>query len=58
MGFLLAAWLLCGQISYSDGDDAYFSAMAHSMPFWDYLKMRYVDWEGRMTSEAMTYLAF
>ena len=58
LGFLLAAWLLCGQISYTDGDDAYFSAMAHSMPFWDYLKMRYVDWEGRMTSEAMTYLAF
>lgn len=58
MGFLLAAWLLCGRISYSDGDDAYFSAMAHSMPFWDYLKMRYVGWEGRMTSEAMTYLAF
>lgn len=57
-GFFLAAWLLCGRISYSDGDDAYFSAMAHSMPFWEYLKMRYIGWEGRMTSEAMTYLAF
>lgn len=57
-GFFLAAWLLCGRISYSDGDDAYFSAMARSMPFWEYLKMRYVGWEGRMTSEAMTYLAF
>lgn len=57
-GFFLAAWLLCGRISYSDGDDAYFSSMAHSMPFWEYLKMRYIGWEGRMTSEAMTYLAF
>lgn len=57
-GFFLAAWLLCGRISYSDGDDAYFSAMAHSMSFWEYLKMRYIGWEGRMTSEAMTYLAF
>lgn len=58
LGFFLAAWLLCGQISYSNGDDAYFSTMAHSMPFWEYLKMRYIGWEGRMTSEAMTYLAF
>lgn len=57
-GFFLAAFLLCGQISYSDGDDAYFYQMAHSMPLFDYLKMRYVGWEGRMTSEAMTYAAF
>ena len=58
VGFLLMAFLLCGQISYSDGDDAYFYEMAHSMPLWEYLKMRYVGWEGRMTSEAMTYVAF
>lgn len=58
VGFFLAAFLLCGQISYSDGDDAYFYSMAHSMPFLEYLKMRYVGWEGRMTSEAMTYIAF
>ncbi|MCI8282018.1 MAG: hypothetical protein HFI76_10060 [Lachnospiraceae bacterium] len=57
-GFFLAAWLLCGLISYTDGDDAYFSSMARSMPLWEYLKMRYVGWEGRMTSETMTYLAF
>lgn len=58
VGFFLAAWLLCGFISYTDGDDAYFSSMAHSMPLWEYLKMRYIGWEGRMTSETMTYLAF
>ena len=58
VGFFLAAFLLCGQISYTDGDDAYFYQMAHSMPFWEYLKMRYMEWEGRMTSEAMTYMAF
>lgn len=58
VGFFLAAWLLCGLIPYTDGDDAYFSSMAHSMPLWEYLKMRYIGWEGRMTSEAMTYLAF
>ena len=57
-GFFLAAFLLCSRISYSDGDDAYFYSMAHSMPFFEYLKMRYVGWEGRMTSEAMTYIAF
>lgn len=56
--FFLAALILCGQISYSDGDDAYFYSMAHSMPFFPYLKMRYIGWEGRMTSEAMTYIAF
>lgn len=58
VGFFLLAFLLCGRISYSDGDDAYFYEMAHSMPLWEYLKMRYVGWEGRMTSEAMTYVAF
>lgn len=57
-GFFLIAFLLCGLISYTDGDDAYFSSMAHSMPFLEYLKMRYISWEGRMTSEAMTYIAF
>ncbi len=58
VGFFLAAFLLCGQISYTDGDDAYFFQTVHSMPFFDYLKMRYVEWEGRVTSEAMTYVAF
>lgn len=56
--FFLAALILCGRISYSDGDDAYFYSMAHSMPLFPYLKMRYNGWEGRMTSEAMTYIAF
>lgn len=31
--------------------------MAHSMGFYEYLKMRYLTWEGRMTSEAMTYIS-
>lgn len=58
LGFFFAALILCMQISYSDGDDAYFYNMAHSMPLFEYLKMRYIGWEGRMTSEAMTYIAF
>lgn len=55
--FFLAAFFLCTRIGYSDGDDAYFYQMAHSMGFFEYLKMRYVTWEGRMTSEAMTYIS-
>lgn len=49
--------MLCIQIQYTDGDDAYFYGMAHSMSFFEYLKMRYITWEGRMTSEAMTYIS-
>lgn len=55
--FFLAAFFLCRTIKYSDGDDAYFYQMAHSMGFFEYLKMRYITWEGRMTSEAMTYIS-
>lgn len=55
--FFLAAFFLCRIIKYSDGDDAYFYEMAHSMGFFEYLKMRYITWEGRMTSEAMTYIS-
>lgn len=55
--FFLAAFFLCRIIKYSDGDDAYFYQMAHSMGFFEYLKMRYITWEGRMTSEAMTYIS-
>ena len=31
--FFLAAFFLCRIIKYSDGDDAYFYEMAHSMGF-------------------------
>ena len=55
--FFLAAFFLCRIIKYSDGDDAYFYGMAHSMGFLEYLKMRYITWEGRMTTEAMTYIS-
>lgn len=55
--FFLAAFFLCTTIRYSDGDDAYFYEMAHNMGFFEYLKMRYITWEGRMTSEAMTYIS-
>lgn len=55
--FFLAAFFLCTRIQYTDGDDAYFYQMAHSMGFFEYLKMRYITWEGRMTSEAMTYIS-
>lgn len=55
--FFLVAFFLCRLIDYSDGDDAYFYQMAHNMGFFEYLKMRYITWEGRMTSEAMTYIS-
>jgi hypothetical protein len=42
----------------SDGDDAYFSQAAHEMDFFSYIRMRYLDWQGRATSEALTYIAF
>ncbi len=56
--FFIGVYFLCRQIAYTDGDDAYFSTMAHSMGFFAYLKMRYLSWEGRMGSEALTYLCF
>lgn len=55
--FFLAAFFLCTTIKYTDGDDASFYELAHSMGFFEYLKMRYITWEGRMTSEAMTYIS-
>lgn len=56
--FFIIAFSLCGLISYTDGDDAYFSEMSHQMALFPYLKMRFIGWEGRITSEAMTYVAF
>lgn len=55
--FFVIAVVLCTTIQYTDGDDSYFYQMAHSMKFFDYLEMRYTTWEGRMTSEAMTYIS-
>ena len=56
--FFVMAYLICTQIQYSDGDDAFFYKMAHSKGFFEYVKFRYITWEGRATSEAMTYVAF
>ncbi|MGN0483454.1 MAG: DUF6056 family protein [Lachnospiraceae bacterium] len=56
--FFVMAYLICTQIQYSDGDDAFFYEMAHSKGFFEYVKYRYITWEGRATSEAMTYVAF
>ena len=56
--FFLLAFIICNRIPFSDGDDAYFLDMAHRMGFFEYLQMRYAEWTGRMTSEAMTWLAF
>lgn len=58
IAFVVAAYVIMNFIPMTDGDDAYFSKMANSMNLFDYLKMRYNEWEGRMTSEAMTYIAF
>ncbi|MFP3156480.1 DUF6056 family protein [Lachnospiraceae bacterium ZAX-1] len=55
--FIAIAYVICNFILMTDGDDAYFYEMAHSMGFFEYLKMRYITWEGRMTSEAMTYIS-
>lgn len=57
-GFAVMAYLICRKIRYSDGDDAFFYKMAHSMGFFEYVRYRYITWQGRVTSEAMTYLAF
>lgn len=56
--FFAGALVIFHFVPYSDGDDAYFSQMANSMSLPEYLRMRYITWEGRMTSEAMTYMAF
>lgn len=56
--FFIGAFLICTKIQYSDGDDAFFYQMAHSKSFFEYVKYRYITWEGRATSEAMTYIAF
>lgn len=56
--FFAGALVICHFVPYSDGDDAFFSEMANRMSLPEYLRMRYMTWEGRMTSEAMTYAAF
>ena len=56
--FFAGALVICHFVPYSDGDDAFFLKMANSMSLPEYLRMRYITWEGRMTSEAMTYAAF
>lgn len=56
--FFAGALGICHFVPYSDGDDAFFLKMANSMSLPEYLRMRFITWEGRMTSEAMTYAAF
>ncbi|MFP3156479.1 DUF6056 family protein [Lachnospiraceae bacterium ZAX-1] len=50
------AYVLCTFIQRVEGDDIYFYDMAHRLGFFAYLKTRYTTWEGRITSEAMTYI--
>lgn len=52
------ALLVLSQVGYSDGDDAYFYQHAHDMGFVQYIGMRYEQWVGRVTGEALVYLTF
>ena len=52
------AFLLLTQVGYSDGDDAFFYQYTHEMGFFEYLSWRYQTWVGRMSGEAMVYIAF
>lgn len=56
--FYAAALVLCMQIRYSDGDDAFFQEMTGSRGLFSYIWWRYVTWEGRITSEAMAWFGF
>lgn len=55
---LIGALLVVSQSSYSDGDDAFFYQYTHEMGFFEYLSWRYQTWVGRMSGEAMVYIAF
>lgn len=39
-------------------DDAFFYQYTHEMGFFEYLSWRYQTWVGRMSGEAMVYIAF
>lgn len=54
---LLALGVFC-KINYSDGDDAIFDDMVHSMSYFEYIKMRYLTWTGRIGGESLVYLLF
>lgn len=54
---LLALGVFC-KINYSDGDDAIFDDMVRSMPYLEYIKMRYLTWTGRIGGETLVYLLF
>lgn len=55
--FAAAFGMLCF-CGYSDGDDAFFYEYTHNMGFFEYLSWRYETWVGRMTAEALVYVAF
>lgn len=54
----IGAFLILTQVGYSDGDDAFFYQYTHQMGFFEYLSWRYETWVGRMSGEAMVYIAF
>ena len=54
---LLALGVFC-KINFSDGDDAIFDDMVRSMPYLEYIKMRYLTWTGRIGGETLAYLTF
>ena len=59
--FALVALMALGvfwKINYSDGDDAIFDDMVHSMPYFEYIKTRYLTWTGRIGAESLVYLLF
>lgn len=56
--FYIAALYLCMQIQYSDGDDFFFQETTGANALFPYLKWRYITWQGRLTSEAMTWFGF
>lgn len=56
--FYIAAFYLCMQIQYSDGDDVFFKETTAANALFPYIKWRYITWQGRLTSEAMTWFGF
>lgn len=54
----VGVFLILTQVGYSDGDDAFFYQYTHEMGFLEYLTWRYQTWVGRMSGEAMVYIAF
>lgn len=55
--FLIILGIDC-LIHYSDGDDAIFLQTVSEYKFFDFLKMRYISWSGRLAADAAAYILF